>query len=409
MNVLFSYIADNHNQRAIANILQSIDDIKIYLEQTTPTLEDSNNIPFDIIIAYKRLGLQQILPFARQKRVPIIYVTDGNEMITAYPDITSIAKIVVVEDINAVPMKMLRKDLIHVIPILPPLHFSSETQSTSKKKASEEKKRLLIDISRFNLKYTSVVYQLIPLCNILINIDITILYDETPLLPFFNTNITVLNKNMVLIEEIIAKSDMVIGNGDAIIRSVVAGKPCVVIGEQGYGGIVTSQNLKIYYQNNFQGRIGGYLDEYIPEHILQDDIQSLTTLDIEKRKELVEGNKKTLSDIYKELTKSWKNVLIETIQQENQLINNLSDCTLQLSPDLALLPFPDEKFALTYKATRQVHSNLEKEEAAIIMLFNEPVKVKKALKKSDYKEEATMFMEFIQMLVIEKILMPYGK
>ncbi len=420
MNILFSFAPKSHKQiedaKKISTVLQNIGKSiffckEPFVEIGYPIESNLNNnidVAFGIVVSYTNLGLQQVLPFAQQKQIPIIHLVKGSEIAMEYSNISFVSRIVVIGETELVPMEILRKDFVSTIPLFPPFKSFTNQESIPLSKDTKEQKHLLIDISSTSLKKTPV-YQLARLCNTLIELKITILYKNKSLLPIFNTNVTVLDKNDTSIEILIAQSDIVIANGNTILKSLMAGKLCVVVGELGYGGIINPQTLKAYYQNNFQGRIGGYLNEYIPEHLLRDDIRKLTMLENEDREKLIDKNKKAFFELYKEVTKRWENTFSRVIEQEKEVSTNLINCSLQLSSDFELMPFLNEKFILTYNATRQVHSNFGKEEAEIILLFKEPAKVKDALEKSDYKEESEMFMEFIQMLVNEKILVLYEK
>lgn len=77
---------------------------------------------------------------------------------------------------------------------------------------------------------------------------------------------------------------------------------------------------------------------------------------------------------------------------------------IKLSDAFNLIEFPDKKFVLTYKTTRKVHSDFGKEEAKIINAFIEANLVQIVLEESDYKDDVDEFLEFIDMLLNEKVL-----
>ncbi len=409
MKTLFSYTINNQKQSDIvaflSAILQKISKEVTSLESANTDLDNLSNQVFDVLVAHTSLGLQQALPIGKQLQIPIIYIVSNDEIETAYTHFDFVSKVIVIGNTVTIPIEILHKDFFEIIPLW---EFFQKYIDVSQERIIKEKPQLLIDIRRYSLQHPSV-YQLLPLCNILMDMKITILYEEKPLLPLFNTNITMLNRNEVSLKDIIARSNIVIANSDTILKSIMLDKPCIAIGERGYGGIITPQNFKAFYNSHFQGRIGGYLNEYIPEHLVKDDIQKLIMLKDEDREELVDRNRKALLELYKEITKRWENMFSKVIKQEKEVNTNLINCSLQLSSDFELLPFSNEKIVLVYKATCKVHSNFGKEEAEILLLFKEPSKVKDALEKSDYKEETEMFMEFIQMLVNEKILVLYEK
>lgn len=416
MNILFSFSSKNQEQTAtcvaVATILKTIGKTmflcKDFSEKTNTVLSSNfdeynykNPASLSVVVAYTKLGLQQALSVVKQSNIPIVYILSSKEIETEYPNIMLVNKILIFGNTENVPLKMFRKDIAEKVHLLPP--YNKETNNNKNKKGIT---KILIDNTPFNMYY-SPSYWLAPLCNVLTNIEVTILYKETPMLPLFNTNVVLKDKTKINITDTVLKNDLVIGSADIISQAIIAKKPCIVVGEQGYGGLITAQNMPMQCKCNFQGRVGGYIGEYIPEHLLQDDIRKLISLKVEEQKEFTEENKKVFLEICKEFSEKWTSILSEVIEQE-KLTKDLINCSLKLSSDFNLLPFPDDKFVLSYKETRQVHSNFGKEEASIILLFKKPIKVKDALEKSDYKEEKEMFLEFVQMLVNEKILMPYG-
>lgn len=74
------------------------------------------------------------------------------------------------------------------------------------------------------------------------------------------------------------------------------GKPCIVIGEQGYGGLITPQNLSQQFANKFQGRIGGSLNEYIPLNLIMNDIQYVQNTEKSKNIDCIIIKNKELLD-----------------------------------------------------------------------------------------------------------------
>ena len=53
----------------------------------------------------------------------------------------------------------------------------------------------------------------------------------------------------------------------------------IVIEDKGYGGIITENNIEDLYNIYFNGRMGGYLNEIIPQEKLKKDILSIITND----------------------------------------------------------------------------------------------------------------------------------
>lgn len=89
-----------------------------------------------------------------------------------------------------------------------------------------------------------------------------------------NCNITIQN-SCGNIEEHVKHSKMVIGSGYAILFAIKHQKPFIILGERGYGGIPTRNNIAQLYDEFFQGAIGGRLDGALPENLVYEDIQNI--------------------------------------------------------------------------------------------------------------------------------------
>ncbi|MSS17377.1 hypothetical protein [Sodaliphilus pleomorphus] len=74
------------------------------------------------------------------------------------------------------------------------------------------------------------------------------------------------------IENHVRRAQMVIGSGYAVLFAIKHHKPFIVVGERGYGGIPTSNNIVQFYHDFFQGTIGGRFDGALPEKLVYEDI-----------------------------------------------------------------------------------------------------------------------------------------
>ena len=75
------------------------------------------------------------------------------------------------------------------------------------------------------------------------------------------------------IGEIIDESDLIIGAGFAAREGVLRRKPVIVIGDHGFGGLITPDTLRIQYNNDFRGKIHGLKDEYFSLETLEREIR----------------------------------------------------------------------------------------------------------------------------------------
>lgn len=120
-----------------------------------------------------------------------------------------------------------------------------------------------------------VMRMLIMGANTLPNIKLNIVYNEG-----YNVLNKIANPNINFIKfskrtnetSLFAKSDLILGSGRTAIKSLSLGKPVIVVGRRGFGGLVTPENYIEFKKRNFEGRFGGEENEIIPIDLLSDHI-----------------------------------------------------------------------------------------------------------------------------------------
>lgn len=120
----------------------------------------------------------------------------------------------------------------------------------------------------------SALFKILRTLNRLTQYKIDICSKNSNLRNILNPNITIADSSDS-IEQHVKESRMVIGSGYAILYAIKHHKPFIVIGERGYGGIPTEVNVLQYYNEFFQGTIGGRLDGALPENLVYEDILNI--------------------------------------------------------------------------------------------------------------------------------------
>ena len=391
-NKLVIFTGKNKYSKAIADKYESIRE-----------LTGLQRNPFDLILAYTPTGLQQLKPFARQSGIPIIHLINVQDIEQGYPnDLSPCSKIILLNAPNDYPGALFQKGLMVSVQL--PLKLGDANCFEIKDRKTP---RLLVCIENRNLEYTPL-YRLVPLLNTLVNFKINILYGDKPLPHIFNSNINLLEKSKADVEKVFEESDIVIGSGNNARLAVSKCKPCIIAGEQGYGGIIDPESFELQHVNDFRGRLGGHLNEHLPEKLILEDILDLLEWDQEKVNEIVQANRQLLKKGNGRVQKQFSG-LIEKVVKGHQLLNGQIACAcLKLSGAFSIAPFSEGKYVLANAQTRQVHSHIEKEEAGIIRLFEAGSTVKEAMLKSGYEEEPGLFNRFVHELVNEKILVIDG-
>ncbi|MBY2897275.1 hypothetical protein AE938_00105 [Bacteroides fragilis] len=415
MKILFSLDVSNQRQVDFCNRILKILNNKDYNNDITlicksqKHLSDYLYIPpsshikteeAEIILTYGKTGLSHISQFARKSNIPIIHFINTEYLKDEYlSEDQQVEKIILCDCFNQLLESFFQKDKMFVLP-----YFSKPVVTKNVEIRNKNSPKLLIAIAHPNLK-NSPVYYISNLLNILSDYRITILYNGDPLIPIFNSNITLINVKESNIEKVILSNDIIIGDGISIYTGIMLGKPCIVIGEQGYGGLITPQNLSQQFANKFQGRIGGSLNEYIPLNLIMNDIQYVQNTEKSKNIDcIIIKNKELLDNEYRQTQQLLNDLILEVAANHKQLYTFPMEIHLRLSDAFHLIKFSDTKFVLAYTANNKVHSSFGKEEAEIIALFKRSCLIKDAINMSPYKKEPKIFVEFIQMLFNEKIL-----
>lgn len=359
---------------------------------------------YDLVLIFNKIGLVQIKQFVRLEKLPVIYLLNATDIEQEYPnDLNWLSKVVLLNPIQNFPQALFQKD--EVIPLqVPPRFFDTQEYEIRNRK----KPKLLVSIESDNLLY-SPLYQLIPLLNTLQEFEIRVIHEGMPARKIANTNISFIRNTNIDFKGIINKSDIILGSGTIIHEAISNCKPCIIVGERGYGGILTPECLSFQFDTGFQGRIGGYIGEYIPGKLVREKIKDILEMDIVEINNLLNENREF---IYKKcsMIEGQLNGLLECIVNRTSGINNrLKETNLWFNKALEFSPLTKEdQFALVDKITRKVYCSFDKEGTEIIKFFKRGCLVKEAMVKSGYKEEPELFTDFIHELIKDKILLTDG-
>lgn len=105
--------------------------------------------------------------------------------------------------------------------------------------------KILVDInSNFS---TNPLYKIIPILNKCLGTVIDI-KSAIYIKPIINNHIS------TILEYDINNYHLIIGNKDVIIKAIIYNIPCIILGDNGYGGKLTQSNLKQLYYAHFNGR-----------------------------------------------------------------------------------------------------------------------------------------------------------
>lgn len=378
---------------------QSIVDTLIYMlklcgfECTISTTIRSSS--YDLIIALNKKSLIQIEGFAKKHNIPLIYFFTASTIEVDYPeDYNSASAFFLIKDIGLSTPKDLFPSFINDVKVNHPI---SPPDNITQQNNLQQKVLVALDSSFSNYH---VFLKILPTINLLTKLEFTIINIPTSLSNLINLHVKI---DSSINDNTFYQTDFIIGNACYIHKAIVYQKPCIIVGDRGYGGILDVENFDIQYQHNFQGRTGAELDEYIPLEFLRADLEFL----LSSREKLIDDCRRLLekySSIEKENTKKLKSILNQIYQQYYQVNHNLQGLCLKRTNAFSFVP-TNETYLMIKTGSNVLYSKINKEEMSIINSFTDSCTYEDAFKKfnnKSYRKEE--FIDFVRELLDEKVL-----
>lgn len=233
--------------------------------------------------------------------------------------------------------------------------------------------------------------QLVRLFNQLTSWNIIFQTKYKQLSSVFNGNIKIVN-NKEDIQLLIQQSDVVAGTGYAALYAILCNKPCIVVGEKGYGGLISKDNLKEQYRSFFQGRIGGRYMEMLPNNLIVEDLR---TTDVDN----YDGICGLLFQFSEQLQNDLKQALNELVRLRKMVDNQFMSIVLVFNSDFTVFKGND-RYWIMNRYNKQMKGWInEVQYRTAIEWFIGPNKIPDTLRK----EDLVLVREFIR----NKILIPY--
>ena len=258
----------------------------------------------DILIIMDRHHLDSILAKKGFSKKIILFILKSDISLFWNIDISSIDYIFIGLDTN---IKILYPwpNLCHEI--LPPMPLS--TQAFNGNFSNDDS----IFVNLEEKQYIDLaLLKIVRFLNKLTDFKITVVSRTLPK-DIFNKNITVIRPALNL-DSYIYSSDIIVGAGYTALKGLSLGKKVIIVGERGYGGIPTINNINLFYNEFFQGAIGGRFDGPIPESLFTEDIQKLETGNLRNLKtsviDLQNKSKLKLLNIFKQIISTNNNKII---------------------------------------------------------------------------------------------------
>lgn len=199
------------------------------------------------------------------------------------------------------------------------------------------------------------------------------------------------------------QAHLVVASGMDAVQALALCKPCVVLGDYGLGGLVTSENYASLQSIRFKGRKGGCFGEPVSAVLLGSAIRKVFAFD--RREEVLSLQKQVLS-VY------GKPVFKKKVLQEIERIIDLSICMCDrrkrlLKPRLSSLFVLEDRDGKSYlKRGLTCFGELEPEMVALLNQCNGAVSVGELAERNGYgREDRAVLWSNLYELWKEKLIL----
>ena len=349
--------------------------------------EFNPSVEYDCILVFNRKVLEQHKEMLQTVKTPVIYMFCISDIMKEYSVSDTITQTLVFKD-KVLNLELLPAHLIYQDMLLP---------VRDNNKSDLSKKVPLIYLNIDDEYFGNLVFfKILPFFNLLHQYEIYYQSKKEIDRHLINKHIKLV-KSQQNIEEWIDKSDIVIGSGLAAYKAVQRGKKTIVIGEKGFGGLVTAENLEYHLSNFFQGRNGGKFDESIPPHLL---LNAITTGAPDTGKIL-----ERLSLLQTQNEKKFFSLIENLKNFTEKIYSNEGNMSYILNPNYGITKKKSRRW-LSKRAFNKLFAPINESEAIVILTFQEPHTLSDALDTfpAEYKED---IKEYINELIAKKIIIPF--
>lgn len=209
---------------------------------------------------------------------------------------------------------------------------------------------------------------------------------------YFNSNVHIVN-NKNKIDRLFRNAKLIIADDQFAIKGIMLKKPVLLLGSYGYGGLITNDNIDLFYKYGFTGRPGGNFDEHLPFELINYDFQEAYHLSDNELEAARMKLKIYLNNEY--------STFIDKINFYMEFsLNKIQRCTLVKNPMFSVIPVNSTNaFYLINNMTCQFLYELTEEESIYLDFFKTP-RLIEDFKHDTYRINIAIIKEFISSKIL---------
>ena len=352
--------------------------------------DDVGKCTYNLIVALGTEKLNEAFRIKKELNIPVIFVFCKSDMKASYQiALEKVDYVIMYADKVCQTFFPLNKRC-HQLRM--PVMFEHISVESQQKKLPANKIYVHIDEKYFNGLTTIKLFRIL---NQLTQYDIKLHTPSKDLAKFLNSNIKLSAE--ANFKENIHQADIVIGSGYVLLYALLNKKHGIVIGERGYGGIVSNDTIEKHYHNFFQGRIGGKYDEPIPERLLFEDISSISN-GVCPQDDLLP----ILSGFAEENQYVFSQIVENVVSKHSRLQTNKLNTPLIFNSDFTILQSGNRYWVID-RYIRQIHGWIDEKQYALIDKFIDENTIKKVFRDIPQGEQKQL-LKFIDEMIEKKIL-----
>lgn len=367
-------------------------------------VSEINEADWDIVLVQNNPNLRCI--GRRIRRKPVLFISNGGRKKDHFINLPNLYQVIETEKDNYSVAKSIPLELIEFIsiPVYKPFKIPQQVSAQNKHYTLVyfvNEKDEDLKVSRSIIK----VLNYIPYSSLTV---VTSHENITILREIANHNIAFLSDKGATPGKHFSRHDVVLASEDIAMAAVLSRRPVIVVGVNGLGGLVCSDNLLDFMRTGFKGRIGGTYYEDMHAGLLDYEIRYALGIEEEKNTSFIDdAGYSSLNNYY---GNSWKKRFLQVINTNISLYQYLTNnkMIVKLVPKVPENIFlqhlkENNEVAIISKLSGKLIGSIGKEEALLIKSCNGITAIETIIEKhSEYS--AKDVVDFLVQLWQNKVL-----
>lgn len=291
---------------------------------------DVNEKDWDIIFVQNSANLQRI--GKKVLRKPIVFISNSDKKEDLFLNLPNLYEVIKMNSYSSLYTDMLNTGFIKFISI-PVFKLYKPIVSTLEHE-KHYKIVYFVDPDDQDLRVALAIIKAINVISYVLLTVVTTIENVNLLREVANNNISFVSPKTKSLKSFFLKHDVILASGELAIPAILSGRPVVIVGIKGLGGLVCSDNIDDFRRTCFSGRIGGSIYEDIPYQLLDYELRFALNLEDKECSSFI--NQNDYKDLRESYNTNWELQIVQTVNANVSLFNyiRIKKLTLKLIPKI---------------------------------------------------------------------------